>query len=594
MQSPFGTPSRGSNTPFSTPLRGTSSILEAFYPSSLPQELILDQHTQPVMEGLGIFEDSLSTLSSLDPQSPTVPEQEEIVSTPQLDDHSNSQPSPSQPWNEHPPWQNINDGGVEKESGVIVSNTNKPNQHETPIKLTEYTSDIRTSLEVNDQEPPQSTQQQLKQPECHSSQQSLLPSVQSTGDITEGKSESALNPSDTNTLFEMMGALTEKIKDISTATSLIPTLQSDIKDMATQISSLKADLGNQVANLNGRVLSVEEDIESLKKTITTNNSYVNTRVKPVIKKLEKDDLLGCLSTNVVNKISANEAAILELQSKIVDLNALESLNKTVSYGLSDTEIESVARYVHDLNKNEETGSNNTENRFEKLDNEMQTLRHTVEQLQRNNTTPTTNNRNTGNSSTTRPKQQPTRGQKAPDVNKTLDYDTIIIGDSNTKRLDMLTLGRGTRKRYTCYTIPHIKDFVNTATIKRQPNKVMIHVGTNDVERESDEQQLKRDFVDLIHLLRKVFPNARIFFSSIFVRREKEDPLNKVINNLNVELEAFCDVTPKFTLLDNSDISHMDMADTKHLNPTGLHAFVCNIWKVVFGEQYKPRRRGRGR
>ena len=141
---------------------------------------------------------------------------------------------------------------------------------------------------------------------------------------------------------------------------------------------------------------------------------------------------------------------------------------------------------------------------------------------------------------------------------------------------------------------NIKEFVNTATIKHQPKRVMIHVGTNDVEGESDEQQLKKDFADLIKLLRKAFPTARIFFSSIFVRKKREDPLNKVINNLNIDLEAFCDKTPKFTWLDNSDISHKDMADIKHLNPSGLHAFVCNIWKTVFGEQYKPRRRGKGR
>ena len=75
---------------------------------------------------------------------------------------------------------------------------------------------------------------------------------------------------------------------------------------------------------------------------------------------------------------------------------------------------------------------------------------------------------------------------------------------------------------------------------------------------------------------------------------KADPLNTMIKTLNQELETFCDKTPLFTYMDNSDISHKDMGDTKHVNPSGLHAFVCNIWKVVFGERYNPSRRRKGR
>ena len=389
----------------------------------------------------------------------------------------------------------------------------------------------------------------------------------------------------------MIGSLTEKIKSISTATALIPNLQSEIKNMATQISSLKEDLGSKVIALSGRVLVNEENIAALETTISNNSSYLDLHVKPAVKKLEKGGLIDSISPALIKKISANEAAIMELKTQLTD----SVMDKTLHYGLSESEMENIALHVHEIETTHpSTNKHNNEERFGKLDDEIQKLRDIINnRLQNNNY----NNNNKNKNNTNQSSQQQGRGfvsKFTPDENETLDYDTIIIGDSNTKKIDMSSLGRGPRKRYTCYTIPHVTNFLNTATIKRQPKKVMVHIGTNDVEGNLNETELRRCFADLIALLRKTFPTARIFFSSIFVRMRKDDPLNSKISSLNSQLEEFCDKTPLFTLMDNSDISHEDMADKKHLNPSGLHAFICNIWKVIFGERYKPQRRRKSR
>ena len=155
---------------------------------------------------------------------------------------------------------------------------------------------------------------------------------------------------------------------------------------------------------------------------------------------------------------------------------------------------------------------------------------------------------------------------------------------------MLNIGRGkTRKRFTCYTIPHVMQFLNTANVVQQPTKVLIHVGTNDVETKK-EPQLRKEVDNMIQLLRNTFPDARIFLSSIFVRKQKEDTLNNIIRTMNQYLEDFCDRTQRYTFMDNACISHNNMQDAKHVNPAGLHQFITNIRLAVFGERLNSSRK----
>ena len=156
---------------------------------------------------------------------------------------------------------------------------------------------------------------------------------------------------------------------------------------------------------------------------------------------------------------------------------------------------------------------------------------------------------------------------------------------------MKKLGHGlSRKRYTCYTIPQAMTFLNTATIKKQPKQVLLHLGTNDVVN-SQVDQLKKDYKELITLARKSFPEARIYISSVFVRMKKNDPLNKTIQNINSHLEDFCDRTQRYTFISNRNILHQDMRDPKHVNPTGFYMFVCNIRRTMFNDILPQRRSG---
>ena len=181
--------------------------------------------------------------------------------------------------------------------------------------------------------------------------------------------------------------------------------------------------------------------------------------------------------------------------------------------------------------------------------------------------------------------------KPPAEHQTLEHDVVLIGDSNTKNIDMDLIGRGTsRKRFTCYTIPEAKQFLNTANIIRQPKKVVLHLGTNDVKVGPSIDHLRDEYNELIVLARSKFPDARIYVSSVFCRMRKDDKLNDLINMLNDFLEEYCDRTPMFTLVNNSNIHHRDMRDPLHVNATGFYTFLCNLRVTVFGEKSSSSRR----
>lgn len=408
-----------------------------------------------------------------------------------------------------------------------------------------------------------------------------------------------IHPKDTAALFEMMGEMTEKMKAISNATALIPTIQSELQSMANQITTLQSNFQQQISDVSSRVLINEEEIKSLQREFQSEKSFLNSHVKPVIRKLEKGGLMEVLTKEVIAKIEKNETSLSDLKSSLDSVVSNTSMDQTAHYGLNDEEMQTIARYLQQFElERDEPSDKLMKISLEKVEENVRSLLQAntaaqqrihklegnISQLQKVKPLRTDNQLNHTDENHTK---------NPPAANETLDHNAIFIGDSNTRDIDMSKLGHGvSRKRFTCYTIPQAMNFLNTATINRQPKKVLLHLGTNDVVS-ANEEQLKNSFQKLISLTRSKFPDARIYISSIFVRMQKSDPLNKLINNTNNFLEDFCDKTARYTFMNNSNISHKNMRDPKHVNPKGFHMFICNIRAVVFGElYYQSRQRGR--
>ena len=106
------------------------------------------------------------------------------------------------------------------------------------------------------------------------------------------------------------------------------------------------------------------------------------------------------------------------------------------------------------------------------------------------------------------------------------------------------------------TINDMKFFV-VPLLKKKPDKVIIHVGTNDAPHFTPDEMFK-NMKELRLLIQKMVPSAKIIISSPVIRVDKA---NSDINN------------KKFISLLNStdwDCIHHENIDESHLNQYGLH------------------------
>jgi hypothetical protein len=382
----------------------------------------------------------------------------------------------------------------------------------------------------------------------------------------------------------------------------------------TEVTTIKNDVMKQVSDLSAQVLVNEEVITKLNNNFDLNKQYMTSNAKPAIKKVEKlesNGVMDILTLQLLEKITSNETAISEMKDVLATIdhnnNNHNELDKTFNFKLDGTDITEIAKHVQNLDGDDSplakvkstvmqaeksiSDLSKTEsefrNRVQKIEQYIAGFKieqHIADYLKHNQTNNNNNNTPDKNSSNNKPRNTPAE-------NETLDHDVVIIGDSNTKNIDMKTVGRGTsRKRFTCYTIPQTINFINTANIITPPKKIVLHLGTNHVKNvETTIEQLQLEFDELIALAQTRFPTARIYISSVFCRMRKEDVQNKVIKMLNNYLSEFCDKTPGFTLVDNSNIHHKDMKDPLHVNSTGFHTFICNLRVTVFGEKHNLRR-----
>ena len=95
--------------------------------------------------------------------------------------------------------------------------------------------------------------------------------------------------------------------------------------MQASINELQKDVKTQLASLEGRVLTNEEEILKMKENISNNNEYMSQYVKPLIKQLTREQNL--------DKVTENSG-------KIFDLESQNELDLTLKYELDEQEVES--------------------------------------------------------------------------------------------------------------------------------------------------------------------------------------------------------------------------------------------------------------
>ena len=163
-------------------------------------------------------------------------------------------------------------------------------------------------------------------------------------------------------------------------------------------------------------------------------------------------------------------------------------------------------------------------------------------------------------------------------------DVIVFADSNLKKLntDIFHHSKSTHIE-TSYTVKNALSTVKNAIFTKQPTHILIHLGTNCVERENPSQ-IANNMNDLVDRLQYKCPDAKIAISSVPVRSS----LMHRVNKLN---ELYCDLAwEKYAeFIDNDlNISERNLYDNKHLTWGGFFLLLSNIRYGLFG--IKPRLR----
>ena len=85
------------------------------------------------------------------------------------------------------------------------------------------------------------------------------------------------------------------------------------------------------------------------------------------------------------------------------------------------------------------------------------------------------------------------------------------------------------------TSEDLKDFINP-TIRRKPNIVVMHIGTNDITENIDTIS---NLQNIVKRIKKKSAFTTIAVSSVVLRHDKNN-IEKAISKLNNDLEHFCD------------------------------------------------------
>lgn len=110
-------------------------------------------------------------------------------------------------------------------------------------------------------------------------------------------------------------------------------------------------------------------------------------------------------------------------------------------------------------------------------------------------------------------------------------------------------------------------------LKRKPDHIIIHAGTNNLQNDSPKN-IKEKMSRAIHNIKKEHPTVSITISSVIERSDK--PLNEKIAQVNNLFQGLCDEN-NFDFIKNNNI-HLNClnAGGLHLNPKGIHTLAANL------------------
>lgn len=171
---------------------------------------------------------------------------------------------------------------------------------------------------------------------------------------------------------------------------------------------------------------------------------------------------------------------------------------------------------------------------------------------------------------------------APETDPEQEVDLLLLTDSNGKfiKTDLLYPDAKTVHRKS-YNLNQTQEILQE-NIKYRPKQVLIHCGTNDLERKNANQVIDES-INILKQIQENLPTTEIIYSSLLVR---QDSLQNQVSEVNDAMEQFCKIS-KIKFIHNNNISNYSLFyDYKHLNRRGFRSFARNLKSAIYGTSTK--------
>ena len=160
--------------------------------------------------------------------------------------------------------------------------------------------------------------------------------------------------------------------------------------------------------------------------------------------------------------------------------------------------------------------------------------------------------------------------------------TEIIGDSIVKDIKGFKMTEATNgeekikvQSYSGATVDHMNSHA-IPTMQRNPKKIILHCGTNDIRSSQSPEEIATEILDLASAM-KTSKNT-IYVSSLV---QRGDQWNGKVTDVNRHLKELCKGN-NLPFIDNDNIkplSHLNRSKL-HLNPEGTRILANNFLKVL--------------
>ena len=198
---------------------------------------------------------------------------------------------------------------------------------------------------------------------------------------------------------------------------------------------------------------------------------------------------------------------------------------------------------------------------------------------------------TAQSTTPADAHRPMPAERTPAANPSFNSDVILFMDSNGKNIDEKILANNVLiQKVKVYTIPQAIDVLNACHFAKQPEKILFHLGTNDLDHAPPEE-IASKMSELLNLARSRCPRTKIYVSSVLPRQSRSmADIQERIEFTNTAYGTLASSMPGCFLINHNINIHMDMlSDDRHLNKIGFYTLLANIRFFMFNILPRSRR-----